>query len=190
MDEDINRRRDCEQGLSSLEQYVVRFLRMRSAGQEQGGSRIFSRLSLRRVSVWRHLHEVGLAVRHCSRRNALMMFFSLVKSLYVVIFAFVCVPPAAVMAVMAIHHSGRRKKQVNSARIDQRIIRARPVRLAGTSRRSLSQQRWHPGVARDGRGRRIIRESSDARRSYPAFTSSVIFGRANRSTVCDQIAEA
>ena len=37
MDEDINRRRDCEQGLSSLEQYVVRFLRMRSAGQEQGG---------------------------------------------------------------------------------------------------------------------------------------------------------
>jgi hypothetical protein len=35
-----------------------------------------------------------------------------------------------------------------------------------------------------------FRESSDARRSYPAFTSSVIFGRANRSTVCDQIAEA
>ena len=147
MDEDINRRRDCEQGLKQAwSNMLCGFCECDQRRQEQGGSRIFSRLSLRRVSVWRHLHEVGLAVRHCSRRNALMMFFSLVKSLYVVIFAFVCVPPAAVTAVMAIHHSGRRKKQVNSARIDQRIIRARPVLLAGTSRRSLSQQRWHSPV--------------------------------------------
>jgi hypothetical protein len=170
---------------SALEQCVVRFLRMRSAGQEQGGSRIFSRLSLRRVSVWRHLHEVGLAVRHCSRRNALMMFFSLSNP-----FRFSFVPPAAVMAVMAIHHSGRRKKQVNSARIDQRIIRARPVLLAGTSRRSLSQQRWHPGVARDGRGRRIIPGVSAARRATQPLLRPSDFRSRHRSTVCDQIAEA
>src|SRR5450432_2725170 len=83
------------------------------SGTRTGGSRIFSRLSLWRVSAWHHLHEVGLAVRHCSRRNCVDDVLSVVQ----IHFAFRLCRLAAVMAVMAIHHSGRRKKQVNSARM-------------------------------------------------------------------------
>ena len=155
-----------------------------SAGQEQGGSRIFSRLSLWMVSAWHHLHEVVLVVRHCSRRNALMMFFSLSNP-----FRFSFVPPCCGYGGHGYSSLRSAEEASQFCKDDQRIIRARPVLLAGTSRRSLSQQRWHPRCSsrwtRPG-----IPGVSDARRATQPLLLPSDFRSRHRSTVCDQIAEA